>query len=1041
MKIIYVLCILPFLWLTATFAQQPKELTIGGTVVDENGEPLANVSIYLKDKSAAGTSTDNNGKFSIQAVYGDRIVFSYVGYNPVEHLSTESNNNLTISLSEKGDAIEEVVVVGLGAQQRKISSVGAITTVDVKDLQSPAPSIANLLGGRAAGVISMQTSGEPGQNIADFWVRGIGTFGANSSALVLIDGLEGDLNTIDPADVESFSILKDASATAVYGVRGANGVVLVTTKRGTVDRIQITGRANTTLSTLNRLPQYLRSYDYAQLANEAAFARNESPVYTDTELGIIQDGLDPDMYPDVSWQDEILNKSFWRQSYYVSGRGGSEVARYFLSLGGNSETAAYKVDKSSPYSSNVGFNTYNYRINLDINLTPTTKVYLGSDGYLSKLDQPGAANTDFIWSAQSALTPLAVPTQYTNGLLPAMGSNGLSSPSVLINRTGKASEQWYKGKTTLSLDQNLSSVLEGLKVRVQGAYDIHSRFFERRYIQPALYQAMGRDYDGSLIMKETVQERAAIYGKDTRQYRKYHFESMINYDQQFGDDHRTSALIYYYISDAKNTNDATNNLTAIPLRYQGVSSRLTYGFRDTYLLDVNFGYTGSENFQPGRQYGFFPSVALGWVPTSYKFMQEKAPWLNYFKIRGSYGTVGNDRIINDVRFPYLTKADQGFSSVWGVGGIETITETRIGADNLAWERAIKSNLGIEGKLFNNKIDFVIDFFEDQRNGIFQQRVQVPKYVGVITNPYANVGRMKSTGADGNISYNMQVSQNFGFTVRGNFTYSKNVVQNWEQSYMEYPYLEYNGFPYGSIRGYQALGLFKDENDVKYSPQQTFGTVMPGDIKYKDVNGDGVINTLDKVPLSHNDYPLLMYGFGGEFRYKNLSLGVLFKGTGRTPFYYVGMPKKYKDVTEINGMGYMPFYNGTAGNVITLANDPANRWIPREYALQQGIDLSLAENPDARFPRLQYGENNNNTQLSSFWQDDARYIRLQEITVSYRVSPALLQRIGVTSMDLQFIGNNLYIWDNVKIFDPEQAAWNGRKYPIPSTYSLQAYINF
>src|SRR5690606_28891789 len=390
--------------------------------------------------------------------------------------------------SEKGDAIEEVVVVGLGAQQRKISSVGAITTVDVKDLQSPAPSIANLLGGRAAGVISMQTSGEPGQNIADFWVRGIGTFGANASALVLIDGLEGDLNTIDPADVESFSILKDASATAVYGVRGANGVVLVTTKRGTVDRIQITARANTTLSRLNRLPKYLRAYDYALLANEAAFARNESPAYTETELGIIQDGLDPDMYPDVSWQDEILNKSFWRQSYYLSGRGGSDVARYFLSLGGNSETAAYKVDKSSPYSSNVGFNTYTYRINLDINLTPTTKVYLGSDGYLSKLDQPGVANTDFIWGAQSALTPLAVPTQYSNGMLPAMGSDGLSSPSVLINRTGKATEQWYKGKTTLSLDQDLSGILSGLKFRVQGAYDIHSEFKERRWVQPALYQ-------------------------------------------------------------------------------------------------------------------------------------------------------------------------------------------------------------------------------------------------------------------------------------------------------------------------------------------------------------------------------------------------------------------------------------------------------------------------------------------------------------------------------------------------------------------------
>lgn len=1042
MKIIHFLCILPLcLWFTTTFAQQTQELTISGTVVNDKDQPVSKVSIYIKDRPASGAATDDNGKFSIKAVYGDRLVFTYVGYESVEHLAIESTTNLKIALLDKSLDVEEVVVVGLGAQQRKISSVGAITTVDVKQLQSPAPSIANLLGGRAAGIISMQSSGEPGANIADFWVRGIGTFGANAKALVLIDGLEGDLNTIDPADVESFSILKDASATAVYGVRGANGVVLVTTKKGVVDRIQITARANSTLSHLSRLPQYVRAYDYALLANEASAVRGSEPLYNPTELGIIQHGLDLDMYPDVDWQNEILNKNSWRQSYYASGRGGSEMARYFLSVGGNKESAAYKVDKNSIYSSNVGFGSYNYRLNLDINLTKTTKVFLGTDGFLSQRKEPGISNTDYIWKTQSTLTPVSIPLKYSNGLLPGIGSGDRSSPYVMINRTGSYNKQVYKGKTTLAIDQDLSGLLEGLKIRGQGAYDIHSIFSERRWLQPALYEAIGRDYDGSLIMTQHVQERPAAYAKYIGQYRKYHFESTLNYDKKFGEDHRTSALVYYYLSDAKESDDATNNLTAIPVRYQGVSSRFTYGYRDTYLLDANFGYTGSENFQPGRQYGFFPSIAVGWVPTGYKFVQEKAPWLDYFKIRASYGTVGNDRITDDLRFPYLTKADIDMNGVWGVGNIETITETRIGADNLAWERAIKSNLGIEGKLFNNKIDFVVDIFKDQRNGIFQPRVQVPDYVGVISNPYANVGRMQSSGADGNITYTTKLNKDMTLTVRGNFTYSKNVVQNWEQAYMEYDYLEFNGYPLGSIRGYQSLGLFKDEDDIKYSPTQTFGAVLPGDIKYKDVNGDGIINALDKVPLTHSNNPLTMYGVGGEFRYKNLSVGVLFKGTGKTSFFYVGQPKEYKGVWENTGMGYMPFYQGAAGNVLTLATDPANRWIPREYALEQGIDLSLAENPDARFPRLQYGNNSNNSQLSTFWQDDARYIRLQEVTVNYNVSPKFLKRVGVKSMDLQFVGNNLYIWDNVKIFDPEQAAWGGRKYPIPTTYSVQAYINF
>lgn len=1041
MKIFHVICLL----LCCTFfstahAQETKELNLAGIVVNEKGEPMPSVSIFIKDKPVGGTSTDKDGKFSIKVIYGDKVVFSHTGYENKEIVALESNINMNVQMKEDNAEIDEVIVVGLGNTQRKISSVGAITTVDVKSLQTPAPSIANLLGGRAAGIISMQTSGEPGKNLAEFWVRGIGTFGANSSALVLIDGLEGDLNTIDPADVESFSILKDASATAVYGVRGANGVVLVTTKRGLVDRIQITARANSTLSRLNKLPSYLRAYDYATLANEASIVRGQAPLYDETEMGIIRDGLDQDMYPDVDWQNEILNKNFWRQSYYVSGRGGSEVARYFLSLGGKSESAAYKVDKNSVYSSNVGFDTYNYRINLDVNLTKSTKVYLGSDGFLSRLDQPGVANTDYIWGAQSRLTPLSIPTKYSNGLLPGVGGDDRSSPYVMINRTGKASDQAFKGKVTLALNQDLGKLVEGMKFRAQGAYDIHSFFNERRAVQPALHRALGRGFDGSLIMQEVVQEKKATYTKGINQFRKFFFESVVNYDRVFNTDHRTSALVYYYLSDEKHTVDAKSNLEAIPLRYQGVSSRITYGYKDTYLIDANFGYTGSENFQPGRQYGFFPSIAVGWVPTSYQFMKDAAPWLNYFKIRASYGTVGNDRITN-IRFPYLTKVTQEDNDVWGIPGIETIRETRIGADNLAWERAIKSNLGFEGKLFDNKIDFVIDFFQDQRNGIFQQRVQVPEYVGVISNPFANVGRMKSSGIDGNLSYTTQLNDDFGLTLRGNFTYSKNVVQNWEQAYLEYPYLEFNGFPYNSIRGYQSLGLFKDQDDIKYSPKQTFGEVLPGDIKYKDVNGDGVIDKLDMVPLTHSNYPLAMYGFGGEFRYKNLTLGVLFKGTGRTSFFYVGQRMVVNGVAQLNGMGYMPFFEGSLGNVLSLATDPSNRWIPRDYALAHGIDPALAENPDARYPRLQYGNNQNNSQLSSFWQGDSRYLRLEEITLNYTVNPNFMKRIGVSSMDLQFVGNNLYVWDKVKIFDPEQAAWNGRKYPIPTTYSLQVYLNF
>ncbi|MDR1153333.1 MAG: TonB-dependent receptor [Bacteroidales bacterium] len=1022
---------------TTLWAQQ-KTLAIEGTVYDETGATMPGVTIYLKNKIGIGTTSDSNGKFSIKAVRGDVIVFSFVGYENVEYLALEEQKDLRVDVTSASLQMEEVVVTGLG-QQRKISSLAAVTTVAVKDLQAPAVSVANLLGGKVAGVISMQTSGEPGKNIAEFWVRGIGTFGASSGALVLIDGLEGDINAIDPADVESFSVLKDASATAVYGVRGANGVVLVTTKRGEAGKLYITARANLTLSQLRRMPEYLRAYDYALLANEAQVIRGGTPDYGDVEMDIIKNGLDPDIYPDVSWQEEIMKRMSFRQNYYVSARGGGETARYFLSLGGSRDMAAYKYDKNSIYSSNVGYDTYNYRTNLDLSLSKTSTVYFGVDGFLSLRREPGMANTDYLWYAQSQINPLLFPTTYSNGLYPSAGATDTSSPYVMINSTGQASTQEYKGKMTLAFSQDFSFLLDGLKFKIQGAYDNQNFFNERRYVQPALYQAVGRNSYGELVTRESINAVPAQYSSGRQVYRKYHLESTVNYDKVFASDHRVSGLLYYYLSDQKHTRDATSSMNAIPVRYQGVSSRLTYSFKDTYMMDVNFGYTGSENFKPGRQYGFFPSVAIGWALTGYQQMKTLAPWLDFLKIRASYGSVGNDRLAASRRFPYMTMVSLSNRSVMNGSPMETFMETSIGADNLEWEKALKGDIGIEGRLLKDKLSFVVDFFNDQRNGIFQPRVQVPAYVGLLQMPYGNVGRMRSYGADGNASYTHNLNRDMDFTVRGNFTYSRNDVQNWEEQHLDYPYLAHSGYPHDAIRGYKAMGLFKDEEDVRYSPAQPWSAVMPGDVKYEDVNGDGKITVDDRVPLSYNTYPRLMYGMGGEFRYKRLTVGVLFKGTGRTDFYHVGQTVTQGSSTYANGMGYMPFYEGESGNVLSIAANPGNRWIPKNYALAHDIDPALAENPGARFPRLQYGRNSNNTQLSSFWHNDARYLRLQEVTVNYNLKSSVLMKIGIASVDLQLVGNNLYVWDRVKIFDPEQAHYNGRVYPIPTTYSLQIYI--
>ena len=997
-----------------------------GTVSDDNG-PVPGVVVLIKDTSV-GVQTDSEGKFSIKAQRGDKLVFQLMGYKDVEYLVVEQKQDLDIRFKEVAEQLDEVVVTALGTTQRKISNLAAVTSVEVNQLQQPTTSVANLLGGRVAGVISTLRSGEPGKNIAEFWIRGIGTFGANASALVLVDGLEGDINSLDPSDIESFSILKDASATAVYGVRGANGVVLVTTKRGQAEKLSITGRASVTLNHLKRLPKFVHAYDYASLANEAREVRGEEPLYTPVEMDIIRKHLDLDLYPDVNWQDEIVKRNSFNRAYYVSAQGGARAARYFLSLSANLEDAAYKVDKSSPYSSNVGYNTYGFRANIDLNLTNTTKLFFGSSGHLSSWMNPGVANTDYIWLAQSSIHPLRLPTVYSNGQLPGVGSGAQASPYVMINRMGRRMNQRYQGKATLAIEQDLKIITKGLRIRAQGAYDNTTWFNENRHIQPALYEAVGRTNAGELITIKRVSDQAATYAKGQDQWRKYHFESTLNYDRLFGKLHRVSGLVYYYMSDEKYTSRSRTNMSAIPMRYQGISSRLTYGYNDLYLIDVNFGYTGSENFQPGRRFGFFPSVALGWVPTQYKFMKDHVKWLNFLKFRVSYGTVGNDRITSK-RFPYLTIVQRGYNNPWGSTAKESLWETYTGADNLEWEVAQKFDFGIEGTLFVDRINFVVDFFNDMRNGIFQPRMQMPLYVGLMSNPYSNVGRMRSYGADGNISYTEKIGRHSRFTMRANFTYSKNDVKRWEEANPVYPYQEASGYPYFVIRGYRAIGLFKDQQDIETSPVQTFGEYRPGDIKYMDVNGDGRIDTDDLTPISYRvGVPNLMYGFGFEYGYKSLSIGVLFKGRGRTDFFY-------------GGDGYVPFASGRFGNVLTQAADPKNRWIPKDYAQKAGIDPALAENPNALYPRLSYGASGNNNRTSTFWQGDSRYLRLQEVTINYNVRPAFLRRFGVNSVDLQLMGTNLAVWSPVKLFDPEQANENGRAYPLPATFTFQVYLHF
>ena len=893
-----------------------------------------------------------------------------------------------------------------------------------------------MLGGRVPGIIAVTRSGEPGNNFSEFWIRGMSTFGASSSALVLIDGIEGNINDLDPADIESFSILKDASATAVYGTRGANGVVVVTTKRGKAGKLHVNFKTNATYSYSPRMPEYADAYQYATLANEARSVRGDDPVYSATELELFKTGLDPDLYPNVNWRDVILKDHVINNQHHLSISGGGQSARYYMSLGILNSEALFKQDKSaSKHDVNVNYHKYNFRTNIDADLTKTTLLSLNLEAVIKTQNAPGTGSSNkYLWESQANLPPTVVPVRYSNGQLPAYGTNlEDKSPYVRLNYMGYTTNETYSTKINVGLSQDLGIITEGLSVRGLFSFSMNGAHIVDRHMNPEQYYADpkdGRYLDGSLKTVRTVNKEDMTAIQASASNRELYFEAAANYKRLFYQDHRVTGLAHFYRQELTNVDWGNGVLVSIPKRYQALSFRATYSYKDTYLVEGNLGYTGSENFNKERRYGWFPSISGGWVPTQYDWYRNLLPFNNFLKFRASWGRVGNDRLKdengNDIRFPYLTTLGN-VSSTWGTG----LAENRTGSMNLKWEVSTKTNFGIDARFFDDKVDMTVDFFHTKTTDIFQRRANIPDEGGLSNVlPYANIGSMKSWGMDGTLAYTHTFNKDMALTVRGNFTHAENEVIYWEQSGVNYPYQSNSGVPYKVQRGLIALGLFKDEDDIKSSPKQTFmDNYRPGDIKYKDVNGDGKIDKDDVVPLNYSAVPFIQYGFALDWNYKAFRVSILFEGVSKVQYFQ-------------GGRGFYPFLNESRGNLLEMVADPRNRWIPREYAEANGIDPALAENPNAKFPRLTYGENKNNNQESTFWLADGKYLRLKNVDISYRFTNNWLKsRVGVESATLSLIGENLHVWDKVKLFDPSQASGNGAEYPLQRMYTLQLNLTF
>lgn len=994
-------------------------VTITGTVSNKAKEPLSGVTVTIKDQPGLGTATDNKGNYTIKASKYQWLVFAMLGYEKQEIL-IKDDLKIDILLKEADHrAMDEVIVTALGPQ-KKATVTGAVTTVDLSQLKTPTSSITNALAGNVAGVMAMQSSGQPGSNMSEFWIRGISTFGAGTSALILVDGFERSLNEISIEDIESFSILKDASTTAIYGSRGANGVVLITTKKGKTDRVSINGKHEASYNTRTFTPSYVDGDTYASLMNESRITRNEEPFYNNEELFLIKNRLDPDLYPDINWMDMFLKDGAFTQRSSLNFDGGGSLARYFVSGSYINEGGMYETDENlKNYNTNANYKRWNYRANIDMNLTKSTLLRVGISGSLGKQNLPGGTY-DEIWASLMGQNPISIPIKYSDGRVASRGGAERQNPWVLITQQGYIENWANKLQTNVTLEQNLDVLTKGLRFVGRFGYDINNNNNIRRMKWPEGWMAERlRNSDGELVLKRTITEQLLTQRSNATGDRFETLQGELHYNKQLKD-HTLGGVVQYTQEKRVNTsNYGEDIMQGIERRNQRLAGRFTYGYQSRYFFDFNFGYNGSENFAKGHQFDLFPAVSGAWNIAEEKFIKERLSWMNMLKIRYSFGKVGNDAM--PVRFPYLASfsTDENLGYNWG--DIESknlypgLTYSRIASNSITWEIATKHDLGLDFSFFNDKFGGQLDYFHEQRDGIYMERKYIPFVVGLQgQDPRANVGSTRSEGFDGQIRFTQKINQ-LSLTARGTMTYSKNTILEADDQFSNYPYTTLSGFRVNQNKGLIALGLFKDYEDIRNSATQNFGRTAPGDIKYKDINGDGKIDDTDIVPIGATRYPNLVYGFGLSANYKSFDASVHFQGAGKSSFF-------------INGYTVYPFSQGDWGNILTDVVE-SNRWI-----------LGVNEDVNAQYPRLSYGGSANNYRASTYWLRESSYLRLKTLDIGYAIPSGFTKRIGVKSARLYAMGTNLLTFSKFKLWDPEMNSSNGQAYPLAKTITLGLTIN-
>ena len=1026
------------LWLPAmanpSAAEQANKV-LNGIVIGSDGDtPLTGVVIYSKENPKEITTTDANGEYKFSVSPSTQtVVFEMMGYDTKEIKVADTYLFTLVTMIVQANALEESIVVGFGTQKKE-SLVGAVQAVKPTDLATSSSNLTTSFAGNIPGLIARQTSGEPGEDGASFYIRGVATFGANKGAMIILDGVEITstmLNNIPTEAIESMSVLKDATATALYGSRGANGVLIVTTKEGrNSEKISINASFDNTVSMATKIQDIADGVQYMELYNEAVYnvARQSGaqyiPFYSAEKIEGTRLALDPYVFPNNNWYDMLFKDYAMNQRFNVSLRGGGKKVNYFLNASIYNENGIIKEPKDALLDIDLNNKKFMFQSNVTAQATKTTKVSMKLNMQIQYQDSPIQATSDLFYytmRANPVRFPAVLPAKdgdtfvrYGNNDTWDTGSNDLN-PYALMSRGYK--EQYRSWMTaSLNVDQDLKFITKGLSAKALVSFYNYSYASTSRELVPAYFKidpnSVVLNPDGTYGWEaNTIGAEGTTYLTSSVSASGYHEWSMqgqINYARKFNK-HDVSADVVYHMKEKVNNATGSSEEALLPFRQQGLAGRVTYNYGGRYFAEANFGFNGSENFIEGKRFGFFPSAALGWTVSNEKFFQPLKKVITNLKFRGSYGLVGNDALGDDHRFPYITEVNMGarayvfgsnFTSV-GAGYI-----SNYGNADATWEVAKKLNVGVDLELFDD-LSIAVDWFREYRNNIFMQRKSFASHGGVGGSlPWANLGETLNSGIDFSINYNKVVNSDFQYTLRGTFTYAKSQVMAMDEP--QYTDLNKNlskvGKPIYSSQVLIADGLFTSQEEIDNSPKQDFGSYTVGDVKYKDINNDGVVNSNDFVWSDIPYFPEIQYGFGGSIKYKNWDASLMFQGNGRY------------DITVYNNT---PFCDAShyGYNLVKYIADDHWSWDNN--------------NKNAAYPRLTSTMSDNNTQASTLYMHDASFIRLKSAEVGYTLK----------FVRFYLSGNNLFYLSKFKYYDPEKGSGSGLSYPLQRTVRLGFQFTF